>query len=294
MFLNPFTQGLQLPNKTVQGVYAAILTPRGRDGALDELALARLIRYLLEQNIRGFAINGATGEFCLTTPDELRRILEVASAELGPEAEFVCGIGSAGIAASIQLGEIAAEGGAKAVLLPMPYFFPYEQSDLDAFSREVAAALPIPALLYNLPQFTSGLEPDTSLRLISECPNIIGIKDSSGSLDTLRALTQAKVECCRLVGNDSAIAGALEERLCDGVISGIACVLPELIASIYSLGSARSQDMSSREDLAQRVQALDQFVDRISVLPVPWGLKWVAESLGMAPAHFAQTDNSPA
>ena len=89
-------------------------------------------------------------------------------------------------------------------------------------------------LLYNLPQFTSGLSKETVRRLILEVPNIIGIKDSSGSLDILSDLTAHNVETCRIVGNDSALALALTQRVCDGVVSGVACALPETIQALYA------------------------------------------------------------
>lgn len=54
--------------KLVRGVYAAVLTLRNPDDSVDEAAFARLLQFLLEREISGFALNGAIGEFCLTTP----------------------------------------------------------------------------------------------------------------------------------------------------------------------------------------------------------------------------------
>ena len=62
---------------------------------------------------------------------------------------------------------------------------------------------------------------ETVRRLIVEVPNIIGIKDSSGSLEILRDLTTHGVEACRIIGNDSALVQAMEEKICDGVVSGV-------------------------------------------------------------------------
>lgn len=262
-------------NKLVTGVYAAVLTPRQPNGTLDENGLAGLLGFLSNKGLDGFAFNGATGEFCLTTPVELDRILTIARRVLGDCAPWVCGIGSAGLAGCVELGTIAARHGARAVLLPMPYFFPYEQADLEAFCREAARQIPSPCLLYNLPQFTTGLEPQTSLRLIAECPEIMGIKDSSGSLDTLRMLTRDRLDCCRIVGHDGVLASALREGICDGVISGVAGVLPELVRSIFDEG-------------AQAIETLDEFIAHIGGMPTPWGLKWIAESRGIARATFSQ------
>src|ERR1039457_1644688 len=191
-----------MSKKLVSGVYAAAITPRDSDGKLDERALRKELDFLIGRGIRGFAINGATGECCLTTANELSAAVAAAAEVTEGRAEFICGIGSAGVRGCIENGIIAIKGGAQGLLLPTPHFFPYEQDDVEAFCHEVADQLPAPILLYNLPQFTTGFQPDTVMKLISENPTIVGIKDSSGSLDILRTLTGRGIESCRVVGND--------------------------------------------------------------------------------------------
>lgn len=267
----------------MSGVYAALLTPRKEDGSLDESSMWKHVEFLMERGIRGFVVNGATGEFILTTADELRRMLGLLSKILAGRAEFACCIGSPGIHGCMENARMAMDAGAQALLLPMPYFFPYEQEDLDIFCRELALKLPAPIMLYNLPQFTSGLESATVRTLIAECPNIVGIKDSSGSLQILQDLTGVGIDACRMVGSDKVLAEALELGLCDGAISGIACVLPEVILSL--VGQASLPDPN---DFQQNARALEEFLRAISGFPVPWALKWIAESRGIIPADFSQ------
>lgn len=272
-----------MTKKLITGVYAAVVTPRGADGSVDEVSFGNWLGFLMERGIRGFAINGATGEFCLTTKDELRAILAVAAEVTRGRAEYLCGIGSAGIQGAIENGLLAIEGGAKGLLMPMPYFFRYSQDDLEAFCRQTAEELPASILLYNLPQFASGLEPQTALRLIREVPNVVGIKDSSGSLDILRVLSEPGIEACRIVGNDSALVAAIGERVCDGVVSGVASVLPELILSVFESGQSSDSDAFRHGD-----RLLNEFIAAIDAFPTPWGLKWIGEARGIAAATFAQ------
>jgi 4-hydroxy-tetrahydrodipicolinate synthase len=267
----------------LNGVSAAVLTPRTSTGSLVEAQFRQSLDFLLAHGIRSFALNGATGEFCQTTPAQLERLLANASLITDSRGQFVVGIGTPRYTASIELGRMAADAGAKAVLLPMPYFFPYEQADLRAFVHRVADALSIPVLLYNLPQFTSGLSPQTSLALIREHDNIAGIKDSSGSLDTLRLLTSEGVDCCRVVGNDRILGPALEEGVSDGVVSGVASVLPELIQRVFDAGVSNPASMEFRT----ANEHLEGFVEEINRLPVPWGLKVVSEERQLGPATFA-------
>jgi 4-hydroxy-tetrahydrodipicolinate synthase len=267
----------------LDGVSAAVLTPRTDTDSVAEDQFRHNLYFLLARGIRSFALNGATGEFCLTSPAQLERILANASPITHFDGQFVVGIGTPGYTTSVELGRMAADAGAKAVLLPMPYFFPYEQSDLRAFVTRVADALSIPVLLYNLPQFTSAIAPQTSLQLIREHENIAGIKDSSGSLETLRLLTAEGVDCCRIVGSDTALGRALEEGVCDGVVSGVACVLPELIQRVFAAGISAPESVEFRA----ANDHLEALIEEINVLPVPWGLKVVSEERQLGPAKFA-------
>jgi 4-hydroxy-tetrahydrodipicolinate synthase len=265
----------------VTGVFAAVLTPRNADGDVDGKALEQSLQFLMSKGIEGFALNGATGEFCITTPQEFETILQVTADVTRGKASFIAGIGAASERTAVQLGKIASRSGATALLLPMPYFFPYSQDDLSAFCRSVAARLDTPILLYNLPQFSSGLLPQTTANLITECDNIVGIKDSGGSLDTVRLLTRNNISSCRIMGNDGALPSALQERLCDGVVSGVACVLPELMQALYKAGRNRTSQID------QLTAQLHDFIVQLDALPVPWGLKVIAEMRGLAQAHYA-------
>jgi 4-hydroxy-tetrahydrodipicolinate synthase len=277
-----------MTEKLVRGVSAAVLTPRLADGSVDAPSLRKLLEFLLDKGISSFALNGATGEFCITTPTQLRTLLATAKEVAGNSAEFLCGIGAPDGAGSIVFARIAQDADVKGLLLPMPYFFPYQQGDLEQFSRSVAATVSVPVLLYNLPQFTSGLQKETVHTLITEVPNIIGIKDSSGSLEILRHLSEHDVDACRIIGDDSVLSAALRAKVCDGVISGVACVVPELILALYSRG-----ERNGAVEFTQATQALDELIRQLGAFPTPWGLKWIAQARGILQATFP-LPNSPA
>ncbi|HWB83938.1 MAG TPA: dihydrodipicolinate synthase family protein [Bryobacteraceae bacterium] len=266
----------------IQGLFAAVNTPRDTNGVFDSAALRNSLEFLLERGITRFVLNGATGEYVLTTPKELHEIVAAAAQIIGVRARFLCGVGSASLRGCLENAKAALDLGASGILLPMPYFFPYAQDDLEAFCREAARRLPVPILLYNLPNFTSGLAPATVRTLIADCPNIVGIKDSSGNLEILRMLSASGLTACRVVGSDRVIGEALREGLCDGAVSGIASVMPELLLSVFE----HSKRTDSPEFRAA-VTALDEFIAAIAPFPVPWGLKWIAETRGICAANFA-------
>ncbi len=264
--------------KAFTGVHAALLTPRTQDGTLDIDALQRLVRFLLSRGVTAFAVNGATGEFCLTTAHELRAMLR-AVRDAGANT-ILSGVGSTSVSGAMELSTIAADEAADGLLLSMPYFFRYSQGDLETYCRTVVSRSPLPALLYNLPQFSSGLDKQTVRRLITEESNIIGIKDSSGSLEILRDLKAHGVNALKIVGNDSVLAQALTEGICDGVVSGVACALPELILDLFQQAIGSNGFLRASQLLEDVVQQLDQF-------PAPWALKWAAEAREIIPATFA-------
>jgi 4-hydroxy-tetrahydrodipicolinate synthase len=141
----------------------------------------------------------------------------------------------------------------------------------------VAAHLDAPILLYNLPSFTTKIELETVRSLIACTPNIIGIKDSSGSLAILGGLDSG---ACRIVGDDRALVAALDAGLCDAVVSGVAGVLPELTTLLFHQRDAAAYP--------QAVELLTDLIGRLSAFPVPWGLKLIAECRGITPAWFSQ------
>jgi 4-hydroxy-tetrahydrodipicolinate synthase len=246
------------------GVYAALLTPRDAAGELDLESFLTQFAAPAANKLAGYAVNGATGEFTISSVEEVTKIVTTTRAAM-PSTQILCGIGAGDVRGAVANGDAATKAGADAVLLPMPSFFPYRQDDLHAFCTAVASELTIPVLLYNLPQFTSGLNVDTVLSLL-EHDNIVGVKDSSGSLDIVRAMTTAKSGAARIIGNDGALCDAMLQGLCDGVVSGVACTLPELMTSLFATSGKGSNFTAGKT-------TLNEFIDQLGTLPTPWGLK---------------------
>jgi 4-hydroxy-tetrahydrodipicolinate synthase len=256
--------------------------PRLCSGQLDISAFRRHLRFLAQKHISGFALNGATGEYCLTSEDDFTQILRSARETLGEQGTVIAGIGGASDLQSLRLLDIAERERADGVLLPMPHYFPYEQEDLDTFVATIAAKASLPVVLYNLPSFTTRLETSTAVNLISKFDQIVGIKDSSGQLDIVRVLTAKLPDTNRIVGNDAVLCDALGQGLCNGVVSGVACVLPELMLALYQA----VQSNPASEDARRLSTLLDEFIAWLTRFPVPWGLKIIAEERGLGPAYF--------
>jgi len=268
----------------IAGVYAALLTPRTPEGALNCEALGALVGLCEQSPVAGVVVNGATGEYCATSEAECEQLVRVCSTVLDGRKTILCGIGSASWSASVALGRLALANGAGGLLLPPPHFFPYSQDDVLSYCGAVASQLPGPVLLYNLPRFTSEIEPSTAQTLLESMSNVVGVKDSSGSLDLLRALAvHPRRDVSRIVGDDRVLVEALTEQICNGAISGVCGVLPELITFLFQNHKCRTSPWYRKSECF-----LQELVDQLSRFPVPWGLKWIAGCRGLAPAYHAQ------
>lgn len=262
----------------VHGVYAALLTPRHADGSLNYEVLRAEAEFLMAAGVDGLVMNGATAEYPLARECEFEKVLGVVS-EVAGKQRFLAAIGGTDATGSIRNGHLAMEAGAKALLLPAPLFFRYQQEDVEAFARYVAGELKAPTLLYNLPQFSNGYDVGTADRLIHAEGPIVGIKDSSGSLEILRMLTKRGADgISRIIGNDSAYVQARREGICDGVVSGIAGALPELL---LLLGRADLNAEAGTFDAAAGLLA--ELIEQLDAFPTPWALKFIAERRGFCP-----------
>lgn len=271
-------------NRQIGGVISAVLFYRDERSRPDWEAFERNLALLKGAEVDGVCVNGATGEYAGATAAERREAVARARRVLEGGGAVISGAGATSLHETVEHARAAEEEGADAHLIPVPHFFPYSQSDVGEFYRRAAAELKRPVLIYNLPQFAGRVELPLALELIRDTGNrIAGIKDSSGGLDILEALTEGgPSDAVRLVGNDSVLGEALQRGLCQGMISGVAGVLPELNRGVFDAWKSAERN---RFDAA--AQLLAEFIERIDVWPVPWGLKLAAEARGIGRATFA-------
>jgi 4-hydroxy-tetrahydrodipicolinate synthase len=260
---------MSLSHPPVTGLFAAVVTPTQEDGQVDLDTFDRIIAFLLEAGVSGICIGGATGEYPHFETSDRTLLIERAARRVGSGSALLVGIGGPSIHQVLQLGCASMDAGARALLLPMPMFFRYDQQDLEAFCLDVSGALRAPCLLYNLPAFTNALTPETALNLLQTAEFITGIKDSSGENTSLSTFAEARAgrPWSLLVGDDRLLHAGLMAGW-DGGISGIAGFCPELIVALH-----RSV-VHGRSDEAARLQGLlDELIEHLAPFPTPWGIR---------------------
>ena len=262
---------------TINGLFAAVATPVDAGGRFDERTFDRLVDFLCAAGVDGICVGGATGEYPLFEVAERIAVIERSAARLPRDRTLLVAIGSSSVRGSLKLGDAAMSAGARALLLPMPMFFRYQQEDLGAFASHVSRTLKAPCLLYDLPDFTNGLAPDTSLALLRNEEFIVGIKDSSGRAENMARFAQARQDrdWTLLVGDDRLLRTGMQAGW-NGGISGVACCCPELLVALAS--SCRESDTTKASELQRQ---LDEFVQRLSVFPTPWGIRIALAARGI-------------
>jgi 4-hydroxy-tetrahydrodipicolinate synthase len=254
---------------SIASLFAAVATPIHDDGRLDVATFDRLVQWLLDAGVDGLCVGGATGEYPHFETDERTALIRRAASMLPRDKGLMVGVGASSMRRVIELGEAAMDVGSRALLLSMPMFFNYAQPDLQAFCAQVSRTLRAPCLLYDLPDFTNGLESETTIALMRDEAFIVGIKDSSGREENLARFVNARQTeaWTLLVGDDRLLHKGLQAGW-NGGISGVAGFCPELLVGIVrSVGEGRASD-------AARLNALlDELIARVSVFPTPWGVR---------------------
>ncbi len=198
----------------LSGIFPAITTPFYPDGRLYLKKLEHNVDRYSRTPIAGMAVLGSTGETVMLTEAEQRDVLRVAVEVAAPEKVLLAGVGHESAIDTLQWAEHAAKLNYDVALVRTPHFYrpQMKPENLLAFYRFVADRSPIPVLLYSVPPFTAYDLPAEVVAELADHPNIIGIKESSGSIEKI-----ADVVACtrhiRRTANATEIFNAFNGRM---------------------------------------------------------------------------------
>jgi len=208
-----------------KGAIVAIVTPF-KKGRVDEDALRELIERQIKYGTDGIVPCGTTGESATLSHEEHDRVIEITIEAVRKRVPVIAGTGSNSTAEALRLTKHAYEAGADGVLMVTPYYNKPTQEGMYQHFKTIAEEIPIPVILYNVPGRTGGnLLPETILRL-SSVPNIVGVKEASGSLKQIMDVIHVcPADFCVLSGDD-AMALPVLAMGGSGVISVFSNVAP--------------------------------------------------------------------
>ena len=236
-----------------RGVLPALVTPFSADETVDEAGLRALVRHVLP-HVDGLVPCGTTGEFIYLTPDEQRRVIEIVVDEAAGRVPVVAGTGAPSTRQAVQLARAAQQAGASACLVVTPFFLHPSDKGVYQHFYEVAKAVDIPVILYNIPQVVDAYLPRTVIEDLADIPNIVALKDSSGNLTyTMEVLEMTQGRLDVLIGHDEVVLPALAGG-CSGMILASAQVFPQIWQQLYA--AVQASDLPTARALQLKVQKL--------------------------------------
>ena len=200
-------------------VLTAMVTPFHKDMSLNYGQARKLARYLVENGSDGLGVAGTTGESPTLTNEEKVELFRQVVEEVGGKAAVIANTGSYSTADSIALTRAAEKVGVDGVMLVAPYYNKPSQEGLYRHFKAAAESTGLPVMLYNIPGRTSiNVLPATVIRL-AEVPNIVAIKEASGSLDQVTELRRSLPDHFAIYSGDDSMTLPLLALGGTGVVS---------------------------------------------------------------------------
>jgi 4-hydroxy-tetrahydrodipicolinate synthase len=258
--------------KQLRGAITAMATPFDEDGRVDLDAARRLAVHLLEHGSHGLAIAGTTGECPTLTDGEDIELLSAVRAEVGDEVLLICGTGTNDTQHSRELTKMAADAGADASLVVVPYYNKPNRAGIKAHFEAVAEAVPeLPLVMYNIPSRVIVNADRELLGELAAVDNIVAVKQANdeelGPIDGLEVLA----------GNDNTFLRVLEFGGAGGILVA-AHVVGEQMREMWDAAQAGDLERARRIDAE-----LQPVYEGLSVTTNPIPLKAALSMLGLAP-----------
>lgn len=163
-------------------VVTAMATPFTDTGALDLDGVTRLAEHLIATGTTTVLVNGTTGESPTLHGDEAWQVLSRVKEACGSDATVMMGVGSNDTAKTCETAKRAADAGADSILVVSPYYNKPDQRGLLRHFHTVAAATPLPLVVYDIPGRTAAFMHVDTLAELAQVDTIVGVKDATGDL----------------------------------------------------------------------------------------------------------------
>jgi 4-hydroxy-tetrahydrodipicolinate synthase len=234
-----------------EGLIVAMVTPF-RDGAVDRDGTAALLEHMIGGGVQGLVVSGSTGEAATCTVEERRELWRFCCERVRGRVPLVAGSGTNSTADSIALTRMAEELGLDGAMIVTPFYNKPTPKGQVAHFTAVAQSTKLPLILYNVPGRTgTNTQPET-LAQVQHLPNVVAVKEASGSLDQASAVV-AKTRLTLLSGDDSLTLPMIAIGA-KGVISVAGNVAPAAMRSLCD--HALAGRMREAEEVHRRLGPL--------------------------------------
>ena len=259
--------------QALKGSLVALVTPMIPNGDVDYVALENLIDWHIEKGTNGIVSVGTTGESATVNIKEHLEVINHTVKYVNSRIPVIAGTGANSTSEAIELTMESKQMGADFSLLVTPYYNKPNQKGLIQHYTKVANEVDLPQILYNVPSRTACDLKPSSVKILSEHKNIVGIKEAVGDpkrIDDLIQISSNNEDFLLYSGDDPSFLSMLKKGG-DGVISVAANVVPEYISDICS--SAFEEKFDIAEELDNKLSTLYEllFIES-NPIPVKWML----------------------
>ncbi|MFG2539856.1 dihydrodipicolinate synthase family protein [Streptomyces sp. NPDC048511] len=245
---------------TYSGVIPPVVTPLTADGELDRASLERVVGHLLHGGVSGLFALGSSGETAYLTPAQQDEVIKVITSASAGQVPVLVGAIETTTNRAIERARAAAGLGADAVVATAPFYTRTHATEIDRHFRDIAAAVDVPLLAYDVPVCVhSKLDPELLLPLAADGV-LAGVKDSSGDDGSFRRLAIAARELTGfsvLTGHEL-VVDAMMLSGADGSVPGLGNVDPH--------GYVRLHEAAVRGDWAAARAEQDRLVGLFDIV----------------------------
>jgi len=228
----------------LQGIFPPITTPFDHEGNIYAAKIQHNVEQWNRTALSGYVVMGSTGESVMLTEAEKYTVWELVAKHAAPEKLLIAGTGMESVRETVSLTNRAAEMGYKAAMVRTPHYYKNLIARGDAqmlFYRSVADRAKIPLIIYNWPQTTGVDIPADAVAALSEHPNVIAIKESSGNLEkVMQMIREVKHGFQVLVGSAPTLWPSLLMGAC-GAILAYANAAPYSVIAIWEAFRTREE-----------------------------------------------------
>lgn len=218
-----------------RGTFTALVTPFKND-EIDGAAFERLIEAQIAGGITGIVPVGTTGESPTLSGGERHQIVELAVKTAQGRCQVIAGTGSNSTRDAIANTREAEEAGVDGALLVAPYYNKPSQEGLFRHFAAIAETTSLKLVLYNIPgRCGVDIAADTVVRLAEHCPNIVSIKEASGSVDRVSELAGRLPSTFTVLSGDDSLTLPFLAVGAVGVVSVVSNLFPAEVAQLVRL-----------------------------------------------------------
>jgi 4-hydroxy-tetrahydrodipicolinate synthase len=266
----------------LRGTGVALVTPFKADGSVDYESLKKLVNFVIEGGVQYVVTLGTTGETPTLDREEKLEIIQATFTAVAARVPVVIGIGGNNTKELLHdLSTFPVEKAA-AILSASPYYNKPSQEGIYQHYKTLASATTRPIILYNVPGRTgSNISPATTVRLATDFPNIVGIKEASGNMAQCMQILRDKPQEFMVVSGDDNLTMAQIACGMKGVISVAANCFPRDFTDMVN--AALAEDFTKARSYNNK---LLQGYDLLFAENNPAGVKAFLSELGIIENHL--------